>query len=339
MFRRRPALLVRPALDDNALHSTLTELRPTLQLHGLGAGRTRPLWQPVAELLRDTGRDWDRRWHRMSVLAGELPAAVCERWIADRPGDGDALVLRACVLSARAGAESGGGAAGGAAGAGRLGAGGGAAVRNAEGQAAVRGAERACLLAAEACPEDPTPWLALLDLMYALAVPVRDAVPVWTEAVNRAPGHRGAYHRLLRHLSPCGPGTITDMTEFARQAAARAPHGSPLALLPVAARVELVAYRQRQERTALGADGHWREPRADEEIETALADWFRTAVAPHAEAVADLNLLAFALIRTHRPDEAAPVFRRMGRHMTAYPWDLLPAPERTFLYWRDRHGS
>ena len=32
-------LLIRPALDDDPLHATLTELRPTPQLHGLGAGR------------------------------------------------------------------------------------------------------------------------------------------------------------------------------------------------------------------------------------------------------------------------------------------------------------
>jgi len=315
MLRRRTALLVRPALDDDALHRTLTELRPTPQLHGLGAGRTRPLWQPVAELLRDTGRDWDRRWHRMSVLAGELPPAVCERWTAEQPGDGDALTLRACVLSARASAE------------GRVGA---------DQWAAARSAEQTCLRAAEACPEDPTPWLALLDLMHSHAVPVRDVVPVWTEAVTRAPWHRGAYHLLLRRMSPRGHGSVADMLDFARQAAARAPYGSPLALLPVAARVELVAHRQRQ--MPLGADGHWNEPRAVAEIEAALTRWFHTVAAPHAEAVADLNLLAFALVRTHRPADATLVFRRIGRHMTPHPWDLLPEPERTFLYWRDRPG-
>ncbi|NEB01311.1 hypothetical protein [Streptomyces sp. SID13726] len=306
MLRRRPALLTRPALDDDALHATLAELRPTLQSHGLGAGSSRPPWQPVAELLRATGRDWDRRWHRMSVLADRLPATVCERWIADRPGDGDALVLRACARRASAGTW-----------------------------AVVKEAERACLRAAGACPEDPTPWLALLDLMYTHAVPTRDAVPVWTEAVTRAPCHRGAYHRLLRYLSPRGHGSVADMTDFAHQGAACAPHGSPLALLPVAARVELVAHRQRQ--MLLGADGHWNEPRAADEIEHALTGWFHTAAAPHAEVVADLNILAFALVRTHRPADAAPVFRRIGRHMTAHPWELLPEPERTFLYWRDRH--
>ncbi|MFR0357376.1 hypothetical protein [Streptomyces sediminimaris] len=305
MLRRRPALLIRPELDDHALHSVLDELRPGRQLHGLGAGRTRPLWEPVADLLGATGRDWDRRVHRVAVLARNLPPSVGDRWAADRPGDGDALVLGAWAGAVRAAAE---------------------------GRGAARRAERACLRAAECCPEDPTPWLALLELMRSLAVPPREAVPVWSEAVTRAPWLRAAYHQMLRHLSPRGHGTVGDMLDFARQAAARVPHGSPLVLLPVAARVELVAHR----RTALGAESHWHEPRAADEVAVALSDWFHAVTAPHAEAVADLNVLAFALIRLHRPAEAAAVFRRIGRHMTPHPWELLPEPERTFLYWRDR---
>ncbi|MFJ8105042.1 hypothetical protein [Streptomyces sp. NPDC096132] len=309
MLRRRPSLLIRPELDDDLLHSTLLELRPARQLHGLGAGSTRPVWESVAHLLRATGRDWDRRAHRVPVLARNLPAVVSQRWAADRPGDGDALVLRAFVEARRAPAE---------------------------GHTAVRTAERTCLRAAEACPDDPTPWLALLSLMHSCAVPVTDAVPVWTEAVRRAPWHRTAYHRLLEYLSPRGHGTLPDMMDFAWQAAVRAPHGSPLALLPVAARVELTAHRQRESPLeALGSSGNWNEPRAVQEIELALKGWFHTAAAAHAEAVTDLNFLAFALTRAHLPDEAGPVFRRIGRHMTRHPWDLLPDPERTFTYWRD----
>ncbi|MFJ9119135.1 hypothetical protein ACIRJO_26700 [Streptomyces sp. NPDC102394] len=309
MSRRRPALLIRPELDDRALHSTLEELRPGRQLHGLGAGRPRPLWEPAADLLAETGPDWDRRVHRVAVLARALPPSVSERWAADRPGDGDALVLRAWARSVRAAAE---------------------------GHGAVPEAERACLRAAESCPRDPAPWLALLELLHSLAVPAHEAVPVWSEAVTRAPWHRTAYHQLLRYLSPRGHGTVADMLDFAAQTAARAPHGSPLALLPVAARVELVAHRQR--RMPLGADGHWYEPRAAEEVTAALSDWFETAAAPHAEVVTDLNLLAFALIRSRRPAEAGAVFGRIGPYMTPQPWGLLPDPERTFLYWRDRLG-
>jgi hypothetical protein len=311
MLRRRPALLIRPELDDDPLHRTLAELRPAPQLHGLGAGRTRPAWEPVADLLRDTGRDWDRRAHRLAVLARHLPAAVPQRWTADRPEDGDALTLRAFVESYRTPATD---------------------------RTAVRRAEHSCLRAAEARPEDPSPWLALLALMHTCAVPVRDAVPVWTEAVDRAPWLRTAHHRLLRYLSPRGHGTVPDMMDFAWQAAARAPHGSPLALLPVAARVELMAHRQDAALfDALGAGGgNWHEPRAVHEIDLALGNWFDAGTAPHAEAVTDLNLLAFALTRAHRPAETATVFRRLGRHMTRHPWDLLPEPDRTFAYWRER---
>ncbi|WP_128376235.1 hypothetical protein [Streptomyces cavernae] len=310
MLRRRPSLLIRPELDDRDLHVTLTDLRPAQQLHGLGAGRTRPPWEPVAELLRTTGRDWDRRVHRASVLAGGLPAAIVERWVAERPGDGDALVLHAHLLARRAPAE---------------------------GRAAAQRAEQACLRAAQACPDDPTPWLALLSLLHSFGTPVRDAVPVWTEAVTRAPWNRTAYHRMLGYISPRGHGNVPDMMDFARQCALRVPPGSPLVLLPVAARVELFAHRRGQDPiAALGAGGHWNERQAVEEVEAALTGWFRTASPPHAEAVADLNILAFALTRTHRPVDAAPVFHRIGPYMTREPWDLLPDPERTFLYWRDR---
>ncbi|MFI7015080.1 hypothetical protein [Streptomyces sp. NPDC050164] len=309
MLRRRPSLLIRPELDDDLLHATLAELRPALQLHGLGAGSSRPVWEPAARLLRATGWDWDRRAHRVSVLARNIPAAIPERWVADRPGHGDALLLSACAAVARVPVGD---------------------------PAAVRQAEQACLRAADACPGDPTPWLALLSLMRACAVPVRDAVPVWTEAVNRAPLHRGAYHQMLGYLSPRGHGTLSDMLDFAWQSAVQAPHGSPLAVLPVAARVELGAHRQGLTGlAAIGASGHWNELRAAEELDRALSGWFHTAVAPHAEAMTDLNLLAFALTRAHRPAEAALVLRRVGRHMTRHPWDLLPEPERAFLYWRD----
>lgn len=309
MLRSR-SLIIRPELDDAPLHTILRELRPTQQLHGLGAGRTGPAWEPVAELLRATGRDWDRRAHRVSVLARNLPVAVSERWAADRSDDADALVLRAAVQSARAPAE---------------------------GPSAFRRAEQTCLRAAAACPEDPTPWLALLSLMHSGAVPVQDALPVWTQAVTRAPWHRTAYHLMLRYLSPRGHGAVPDMMDFAWQAAFQAPHGSPIALLPVAARVELAAHRHgRTGLAGLGASGHWNEPRAVREIDTALSSWFHSAATPHAEAVIDLNVLAFALTRAHRPAEAIQVFRSIGRHMTRHPWDLLPEPERTFLYWRDQ---
>jgi hypothetical protein len=310
MLRRRTPVVTGPELDDHQLHRTLNELRPSQQMHGLGAGSNHALWEPVAELLRVTGRDWDRRVHRISVLARGLPPVVADRWIKDRPRDPDALVVQACARVAR--------------------------TKSTDWSDAwdVYGD---CRRAAEAAPEDPTPWLAVLWLMYACGSPVHAVVPVWTEAVNRDPWNRAAYNQMLRHLSPRGHGTLMEMIDFARQCGLQAPHGSPVALLPLAARVELVAYRSAKDSsTAFIAEAHWYESQAAEEADTALSKWFHTEAQPHAEELADLNLLAFALTRMKRTADAAPVFRRIGRNMTSHPWGHGPDAVSTFQYWRDR---
>ncbi|CAM5724489.1 hypothetical protein SALBM311S_00557 [Streptomyces alboniger] len=37
-----------------------------------------------------------------------------------------------------------------------------------------------------------------------------------------------------------------------------------------------------------------------------------------------------------RTTDATPRFRRIGRHMTTHPWNLVPYATRTFRYWQDR---
>lgn len=304
MLRRRgTGVLVRPELDDGALARTLAEIRPGPRMHGLAADSSRAPWHPVARLLRETGQDWDRRGHRMRVLAHALPPAVADRWTAQRPGDPDALVLRAYAGALRG----------------------------------ARDADRDCLRAAEAYPQDPTPWVALLSLLRGLGAPVRDSARAWHEAVRRDPWNRTAHHQLLLHLSPREKGSIVAMTDFARHGAAGAPRDCPLALLPLAARVEHFAFRLRPgSPDALGVNRHWYERGVAQDIDAALTGWFHSGSPAHAEAVADLSMLAFALCRAQRAADAGPVFHRLGRHMTSYPWDLLKDPLGTFVYWRDQ---
>ncbi|MET7717479.1 hypothetical protein [Streptomyces sp. NPDC005407] len=319
MLRRRGRIRqvrISPELDDRDLRRVLAEIRPSHQLHGLGADRTGAAWQPVADLLRATGHDWDRRTHRISVLARTLSPAVADRWATVRPDSPDAAVVQAQVLAGRAPEH---------------------------GREAAARAEQLCIRAAEACPADPTPWIALLSLLRAMRVPVRHAKPVWNEIAVRDPWNRPAHHELLRYISPRECGSLVGMSGFARRVAETAPHGSPLALLPLAARTEHYGHRLRPgSPDALGAGTHWHGPGVAEEIDTALTRWFDTPAQPHAQAMADLNLLAFALIRTQRLPEAARAFRRIGRHMTLYPWDLARVqnpdhdPVGTFLYWSAR---
>ncbi|MBW8804418.1 MAG: hypothetical protein JF587_11275 [Catenulisporales bacterium] len=314
MFDRRHKVLIRPELDDEPLHRTITATRPVQQMHGLGAGGGTAVWTPVAKLLRETAADWDRRAHRVSVLARTLPAAVVDAWATRNPQDRDMLTVRAYVQVVRAG--------------------------RADNLAALHTAEAACAQAALAVPDDPTPWIALLSLFRSHRIPVGHAWPVWDEAVRRDPWNRTAHHEMLRCLSPRASGTSAfEMKDFADHRAAIAAPGSPMAVLPLAARAEYYAHRvSTMGRDAPALSGHWHGPAVARETDAALERWFRvrTTARPHAQAIADLNILAFALTMTQRTREAEPVFHRVGRHMTPFPWSTTADPLRTFTFWSSR---
>lgn len=309
MIRRRYKVLIRPELDDEPLHRTIKMIRPVQQMHGLGAERGAAAWAPVAGLLRETGPDWDRRAHRVSVLARTLPASLVDAWAARHPGDRDALVVRAYVHVVRAASP-----------------------------AAVHYAEAACAQAALADPEDPTPWTALLSLIRKQRRPPSHAWRIWDEVVKRDPWNRAAHHEMVRCLSPRASGNSAfDMKDFADHRAALSPPGSPLAVLSLAARAEHYAHRLGTTgRDAPELSGHWYGPAVTRETDAALQRWFHTAARPHAQAVADLNVLAFALTMTQRNGEAEEVFRLVGRHMTPFPWNTVADPLGTFTFWSAR---
>ena len=286
-------------------------------MHGLGTERAHAVWEPVAELLRATGPgpepDWDRRAHRLSALAHALPPAIADAWAARRPDDRDALAVRAYARVVRTNADTG--------------------------RDTVRRAEDACLEAAVAYPQDPTPWIAGLSLLRRCRV-ASSGSELWKQIVARDPGNRSAHHAMLRHLSPHTRGEAPfAMRDFAEQCAREAPPGSPLSMLPLAARAEHYAHRLdlgKHRRDAPDLSGHWHGPTVAREIDTALARWFHTVAPPHAQAVADLNILAFALVMTQQTTKAEAVFRRLGRYMTPFPWNTGPDPVGTFAYWQRR---
>ncbi len=55
-----------------------------------------------------------------------------------------------------------------------------------------------------------------------------------------------------------------------------------------------------------------------------------------AEALADLNLLAYALIQANRSGDAAEVFPAVSGVVTPWPWGLDGDPVQQFAYWQDR---
>lgn len=98
-------------------------------------------WQGLRELLRTTGPAWLARGHRMRLLAQACAStSTAESWLAAEPHSGDALVLRAATETARAFNLA-------------IAAGRGVPIDLNR----VDGAVMACLQAAEAYVDDPTP--------------------------------------------------------------------------------------------------------------------------------------------------------------------------------------
>lgn len=115
--RKRAAQAFDAALDD----AELIDARAAL-----AQGR----WQAARALLARTGDEWDRRGHRITVLAAEPYSDAWARdWLVAEPDSGDASVLLALALVQR--------------------------VRRGKGKPAA--AREACRTAALRAPADPTP--------------------------------------------------------------------------------------------------------------------------------------------------------------------------------------
>ncbi|MFE5975852.1 hypothetical protein ACFQ64_27235 [Streptomyces sp. NPDC056460] len=301
--RRTPAPDYDPAFGDRAL----AEGREDMLL-----GR----WEGARDLLERTPGDWDRRAHRIRLLADAAAGRrTVDLWQASEPGNPDAAVLRAEteVMRMFAAARTG---------------------RTPDAERLERAA-RYCHRAAELAPADPQPWVSLLTL-GRLQPGGHPGMPAWwKEVLARDPYHREAHHQALRHLSARWHGSYGAALNFAWDVANSAPYGSPLVILPQVARAEQYRYRVETEaRPVLGLTHHWSDEHARGDLRLALDRWIAHRV-PGAQDVADLNHLAHGLVMAGMGDRAGPVFRLLGNRATDVPWSCTGDAERLFVRWRD----
>ncbi|MER6038056.1 hypothetical protein [Streptomyces sp. NPDC001835] len=253
--------------------------------------------QATRALLLRTGDDWDRRGHRLTVLAGApYAAAWAQDWLLAEPDSPDAAALYALALVRR----------------------------SLRGKESPDRARAACRAAAALAPADPTPWLGLVQLARVLG-PERELLRAFAELRERHPEHHHAHHLLVARLAERPQGGRAESHEvydLAERAAAEAPADSPLAVLPVVAYAE--RYRVLAATGLAPADpsgsGHWSGPRARGVLRAAFEWWLEWEHDEHPRRHTDLNHLAFAMSCAGRPAEAAALFRRIGRHATAVPW-------------------
>lgn len=267
----------------------------------------------VERLLQEAGTDWDRRAHRFAVLAqAAAPSSLARFWRLRHSHNANPLVFEAWVELVRG--------------------------RHVGRMEDARAAAYHCYGAADALPDDPTPWVVLLGILRLMRADSRELFAVWNEVVARDPWNREAHLQMLRHLSPEECGSRSSQLGFVDTVRAAVPSNAP------AVGVELTALVDEQARIsarggveALLVRRQWTSNRASRALDAALADWPRPGHLQHAAALADLNLLAFALVQAGRSRESIGTFGLLGDVATSWPWSLNGDPLRQFGYWQSQY--
>lgn len=275
-------------------------------------------WEAARDLLARTGDDWALRSHRMTVLGSSAVGLEWPRvWSLAEPENPDALVLSAYSEAVRVH---------------------GMIVRRdpaATDGVAIRAVTRG-RAAAEACPDDPTPWIGLLTLAGVLGdngvsrvrwgeLSFEAGARSWSwfqEAVVRHPESWHAHHRMLdaqsARLRTGAPRELTNLLDYTAAAAEHAEPNSPLRVLPLYAHTEL---RQSNTPDLLdSSERGWLTGRAEQDVAEAYRVWFQGPAMRHPAAAYDLNTLAYQLLESGRPSLAHPVFEAIGDFATAVPW-------------------
>ncbi|MGW8378222.1 hypothetical protein [Streptomyces sp. ODS28] len=308
--RRGQRPRIAPELDDDALAKVLKVLDapPAPGLIELHIAQ-------VQRALDEPGKDWDRRSHRLSVLAERTgDTHLPQAWVSRAPRTADALLLKAQV-DLRHGQRGG---------------------ALADPQATIG----LCHRVAELHPDDPAPWVVLLGALRLMRRPSQEVFPVWEEIMARDTWNREAFLHMTGYLAAEECGSHMQLLDFVDAARARMPADAP------AIGAELVSVVRRQHRSAASGSGdladslmareQWAHPPVSTLLERAHQEWTRPGFLRHAAALADLNLLAYALIQADRLTAAADAFQAIGTTVTAWPWRLDGDPLERFQLWRER---
>ncbi|MFG3028854.1 hypothetical protein ACGFZJ_09990 [Streptomyces sp. NPDC048253] len=305
--RRPPRPRLAPELDDKELGRVLKSLAdphgfplPGIQVH------------VISSLVAESGENWDRRAHRLSVLATCLPnASLAASWLTRAPNSADAMILHSRM-----------------------------ALRDAKATGTApdeSGILEDCYQAVRLRPEDPAPWVLILSLMRMQQRPLQQVRTIWQEIVARDPWHREAHLEMLGYLSPAEQGSHMAALDFIDSRLSQMPAGAPSSGLRLTAEVQ--RYQRNVRRGGLNeiiASSHWNTQDVASTLDKAQNYWLQPGFLRYAAAVADLNVLTFALVASRRFTEAAAAFRAVRGLVTPWPWHIQRNPVEAFASWQTR---
>ncbi|NEA58383.1 DUF4034 domain-containing protein [Streptomyces sp. SID13666] len=275
-------------------------------------------WVPAAQLLDDTGDDWERRDSLANALGKD--AADDDTWLkawqAERPDDPTAAVVEASALVRLAWNIRGG------------------LLASQTTQQQFQGfhgvllrAQTAAREAVRLAPEDPCAHMSEQWVAIGLGYSHKEFRALWAEIDSRAPHHFSAHLSALQYWCAKWRGSEQLANSFAADAdadadaVAAAPAGSLLTVLP------LISWFEHHNSDAVDKD--YRTPEMRSLVDALLAD-VAAAPAGHLKLRYARHLLAYFLYKQNRYQEAVVEFRLVDGWVDAYPWRNHPDPAKFY---------
>ncbi|MFE3325246.1 hypothetical protein [Streptomyces sp. NPDC059176] len=274
-------------------------------------------WRAASQLLAGTGKEGELRWQRVQAFAGAASLELQQQpgsggswlrtWRAQAPKDAGGAAVHAEFLVQQAWRSSGG-------------------VGSDDFRIILEEARTVCADAALLAPGDPVPYIVELAVARGLGYSHEEFDQVWAKVIDRAPVHMGAHLAALHYWCEKWHGSRTEADHFATTAAARAPHGSLLAALPLFAvfehlpEVNLVSGFYESAVITKAVEG------ALHAVHTAADD---DPVLPHVR-----HLLVFFLVGSERWAEAMHQLVLVDGHVGALPWTHSADPAAEYTVYR-----
>jgi hypothetical protein len=289
---RRAVPRCTPELDDLLLGNFCRQIRApvmpgAMEIHVASAER----------LMEAAHADWDRLMHRMAVLARqEVNTEFSRSWLMRQPRRPDALIFRSRVIYER--------------------------MRADKSFDEAKLALSQCLQASSLRPEDPTPWVVMLGIYRLLGWPERAVSQIWREVINRDAWNREAHLQVLSYLLATDDASYWRVDEFLDSRRQTMPANAPTSALELTAAVGrfTVYTNARPSQGGSLARYWWSAPKHRQVLDLAVDTWLRPGFLRHAASLADLNILAFALVCSGDFSDASAVFASVGPVVTEYPW-------------------
>ncbi|MEW2080767.1 hypothetical protein [Streptomyces sp. NPDC005283] len=270
-------------------------------------------WRAAAQLLAGTSKEVEVRCQRVQAFAGAASLELQQRpgiggawlrdWRSESPKDAGAAQVHAEFLVQQAWRSSTAGTD--------------------DFRIILEEARAVCGEAALLAPGDPVPYIVELAVARGLGYSPEQFDQLWAKVIDRAPQHMGAHLAALHYWCEKWHGSREEADHFATTAAARAPHGSLLAALPLFAVYEHIP-------DVILVQGFYQSAVVTKAVEGAL-------FAVHSASADDpmlahvRHLLILFLVHSERWAEAVNQLVQVDGHIGALPWTQSadPAAEYT----------